>query len=387
MDGRLDRPFNDATVRHELHALAKVPRFEELVSILRETKHAVPAPIHVLKGPLSFVVDSRGDPRAPRATAQYAFTSDLAAGRQRLILRARGEATVVRAGGRFIEHTGTLVLKEVSLELPHIDIGRTAKVGYDKRIKTDEGPAAASSPSRKTARSLPLRARLLLKTEKPLLLFSNLVKNPVPVALDLAATFPPGAAGGKIEVQRFEVELFRRDAVVEHFHVALSSGSKVGALDGLVSYKSPKAAISILILGTTEKPRIELTSDPPMKREDIIALLIFGKSPYDLDSEQATSVSNTETGLTSRAFGLASLYLFGSTPIERVGYDPATKTTLVSVRLPGGANLTLGSDFDQNRQVSVRKSLAPHWAIQSEISDQGRQSKAVATFLEWFQRY
>ncbi len=387
VEGRLDRPFKDASVRHELHVAAKVPRFEDLVGFLRETKYAVPAPIHVLKGPLSFVIDSRGDPRAARATARYAFSSDLAAGRQRLILRANGGVAAVRARGRSFEHEGTLLFKEVALELPHIDIGRTTKIVYDKRIRTDESPPGASSASWRAAGVLPLRARLLLKTEKPLILFSNLVKDPVPVALDLAATFPPGAASGTVSVRRFEVELFRRDAALEHLNVALSSGSKVGALEGLVSYKTPKAAISILILGTTEKPRIELTSVPPMKREDIIALLIFGKSPDDLDPEQAASVSNTETGLASRAFGLASLYLFGATPIERVGYDPATKTTSVSFRLPGGANLTVGSDFDQSRQLSVRKPLAPHWAIQSEISDQGQKSKAVATFLEWFQRY
>jgi hypothetical protein len=124
-----------------------------------------------------------------------------------------------------------------------------------------------------------------------------------------------------------------------------------------------------------------------MKREDIISLLIFGKSPDELDPEQTASVSNTETALENRAFGLASLYLFGATPIEHVGYDSATKTTSVRLRLPGGANLTLGSDFDMNRQLTVRKPLAPHWAIQSEFTDQGQQSKVATTFLEWFNRY
>ena len=124
-----------------------------------------------------------------------------------------------------------------------------------------------------------------------------------------------------------------------------------------------------------------------MKREDILALLIFGKSPDELDPEQTASVGNTETALENRAFGLASLYLFGATPVEHVGYDSATRTASVKLRLPGGANLTLGSDFDQSRQLSVRKSLSAHWALQTEVTDQGQQGRAATTFLEWFNRY
>jgi hypothetical protein len=388
VEGRLDRPFAAASLRHELRASAKAARFEDLVAALRDTKYAVPAPLHVLKGPLSLSVDSRGDPRSPKTAAHYDVSSDLSAGRQRLTLRAQGTVTsAAGARGRSFEHAGELILKDVAIELPHIDIGRTAKVVYDKRITTADALPEVSTATWRRARFLSLHAKLAVKTEKPLILFLNLVKDPVPVALDLTAAYPPGTASGTVAIKRFKVELFRRDAALEHLNVYLSSNSKEGALEGLVSYQSPKAAINILILGTTEKPRIELTSVPPMKREDIIALLIFGKSPDDLDPEQAVSVSNTETGLASRAFGLASLYFFGATPIERVGYDPATKTTSVSFRLPGGANLTVGSDFEQSRQISVRKTLAPHWAIQSEISDQGQENKAVATFLEWFRRY
>jgi len=190
-----------------------------------------------------------------------------------------------------------------------------------------------------------------------------------------------------VRVRTFDVELFRRSATIDHLNVYLSSGTRAASLEGLVVYKTPSVVINILILGTTEKPRVELTSVPPLKREDIIGLLIFGKSPAELDPEQSASVSNTQSALESRAFGLVSLYLFGATPIEHVAYDSATRTTSVKLRLPGGANLTLGSDFDQSRQLSVRKSLAPHWAIQSEISDQGQQSRAATTFLEWFNRY
>lgn len=391
--GRVDRPLKDAAVSHELHAAVKVARFQDLVAFLRETKYAAPAPIHVLNGPLSLALESRGDPRSARAAAHYAFSCDLAGTRQRLVLRAAGDVAAVNAWtpARSFEHAGELILKEVALEVPRLDIVHTPKVFVDKRIKTGEAePAPAArkeSALPENPRPLPFRGSLLVKTEKPLILFSNLAKDPVPLALDLILTYPPAAVAGRAAVQRFDLELFRRNATVDHLNVALSPGSKFGALEGLVLYKTPAVEIRILVLGTTEKPRIELTSVPPLKREDIIALLIFGKSPDELDPEQTASVSNTQTALESRAFGLASLYLFGATPIEHVGYDSATKTTTVKLRLPGGVNLTLGSDFDQSRQLTVRKPLAPHWAIQSEVTDQGQQGKAATTFLEWFNRY
>jgi len=389
--GRQGRPLKEAAVSHELHAGAKAERFEELVAYLHDTKYSVPAPIHVLKGPLALSVESRGDTLGKRLALTYAFSSDLAGPRQRLILRAKGELAAMNAfePGRSFEHDGELLLKEVALELPRLEIGRAPKVTSDKRIKlVDDKPAAAARAAGTPGAAPPIRARLVVKTEKPVLLFSNLAKDPVPIALDLVATYPPGAAAGLVSVRTFNVELFRRNATVDHLNVNLTEGSKVGELEGLIRYKTPDADIRIVILGTTEKPIIEFLSVPPMKREDVISLLIFGKSPDELDPDQTASVSNTETALESRAFGLASLYFFGTTPIEHVGYDSATKTTLVKLRLPGGANLTLGADTSQNRQVTVRKPLAPHWAIQSEFTDQGsQQTKAAATFLEWFNRY
>lgn len=382
--GSLDRPLSDAAVSHELRASAALPRFEQLAAFLRDTSWAVPAPIHVLTGPLSASISSRGDTRAKRVEFLYELSSRLGGRRQRLVAGAKGVLTAVDAllPARSFEHEGTLTLNEVALELPRLDVGPAPKVSADKRIKPP--PRASAAAHRPLP---PLRGTLAVRTVKPLILFSNLAKDPVPVALDLTAFYPPAGAFGLISVKRFGVELFRRNAVIDHLDVRLSSGSRVGELEGLVLYQAPGAAVKIRVHGTTEKPRVEFTSVPPLKREEIIALLIFGKSPDELDPEQSASVSNTESALQSRAFGLASLYLFGATPIEHVGYDAATKTTSVRLRLPGGANLTLGGDFDQSRQLSVRKALAPHWAIQSEVTGQADETSAAATFLEWFNRY
>jgi len=389
VEGRVDRPLADLALRHDARLRFRAS-FEKIVAVLRETRYAVPAPVHVLAGPVVLILESRGDPRASRQSVRYELTTDLAGVRQRLAVLASGVLTTTAAKGkqRSFDHGGELLLKEVALELPRLEVGPAPKIAIDRRIATAFSPNLAVSTAPAAAPPpFPLRSRLAIRTEKPALLFSNLAKDPVPVALDLVATHSPAAVSGVVGIRSFGVELFRRSATVDHLKVTVSSFSRIAALEGLVVYRAARAVINIAILGTTARPRVELSSVPPLKREDIIGLLVFGKNPDELDPDQTASVANTETALESRAFGLASLYLFGSTPIEHVGYDSASKTASVKVRLPGGANLTIGSDFDQSRQLSLRKPLAPHWAIQSEITEQGPQSRAAMTFLEWFNRY
>ena len=113
-----------------------------------------------------------------------------------------------------------------------------------------------------------------------------------------------------------------------------------------------------------------------MDRDQIIALLVFGKSPSELDLDESESVGNTQTALESKAFGLASLYLFGATPIERVAYDSATGTYSVRLRLPGGANLQrLIGIVDRRPQTAAKASRV---AVQHRCSVGPNESRPVA---------
>ena len=122
-----------------------------------------------------------------------------------------------------------------------------------------------------------------------------------------------------------------------------------------------------------------------MSQADIVAMLLFGKSPEQLDSDQQSSAANAQTAAANSAFGLASLYLLASTPVEYVGYDPASRTYTVKFRLPGGATLQMGSD-DQSRGVQLRKRISSHLAVQTELTSTQTQGDIVTTLLEWYGR-
>ncbi|UPT72625.1 MAG: translocation/assembly module TamB [Elusimicrobiota bacterium] len=388
--GRLDRPLSEARLSHRVRATVDEARYEDVLARLKDGDWAIPAPFNALQGTFSAEAESGGDPRSARPEAAYRVSVRLAGGRQ--LLRARAEGTVSarrrRGAPLELEHEGTLTLEDAALDLPRLEAGAPPRVFSDPRIRrrSREAAAAAARPARRGS-APSLRWRMAVRTVKPVTVHSNLAATPVPVAMALTLAGPPSSASGGLFMKPFRVELFRRTASVRHLHVAVSSAAGGHGLDGVVVYEAPRARVTIRLLGTTERPRVELTSEPPLKREDIIALLIFNKTPEELDPEQSASVGNTESALESRAFGLASLYLFGATPVEHVGYDTASRTTTVKLRLPGGASLALGSDFDQSRELRLRKTLAPHWALESEVTDQGRENRAATTFLEWFNRY
>lgn len=385
--GRVSGLLGDgASLAHEASVEVDAPRFEELVVRAAGTRWAAPAPFHVLKGPVSARAAFRGDPRSRERRVDWSASADLASRRQRLKAKAWGAVRAAGPGGpaRRLEGEATLRLSDAAFELPRLDIRALPQPVVDRRIR----PAGSAVPERAGAGP---RWRLRVLTERPVRLLSNLASDPVPVSLDLALGSPPALASGTVTVGRFGARLFRRSAQLERLRLLLAPGGGSPELDGLVRCRAAEADIRILLLGTAQKPRIELESDPPMERDEIIALLVYGKSPSELDLDEAQSVGNTRTALESKAFGLASLYLFGTTPIETVTYDAASRAYAVKFRLPGAASMELSSDFSSTRELRLRKLLAPHWVVQSELQSRrletGQESGAGAAWLEWFDRY
>jgi hypothetical protein len=380
--------WSKARVEQRLDADLSIPRFEDLAAFLAGGPLAVPAPLDALKGTLRAELSARGRPGSNRIDFDAKAGGDLSGGRQKLRFHvaAGGAASGPASGRPAVRADVAATLEDVAVQLPHLDALRMPKLSLDPRIKSAAAKppeASASAPSSTSAVVLDLT----LGTTRPILLYTDLAKSPVPVALDLRLKSPPGLASGVVALKSFDVEFFRRRAVVDHLTLTLRPGSKAAELDGLVKYKADEALISIRLLGSTEKPRVVFESDPPLSQNEIVALLLFGKSPDELDADQAASVANAQTAMSDKAFGLASLYLFASTPIQFVGYDPASKSYTMKFRIPGGETLALSSDFDATRTVQLRRRLSRHFAVAAEAVNSQTRGNGVVTFLEWFTRY
>lgn len=394
--GRLGDIPRSLTSRHKIAASLDVAKFQDLVTYLEGTRYAIPAPLHVMTGPVRVTLDSKGDTTKPDQVFVYKASTDLSSGKQKLVARVDGRliARQLFTPGRKLEDKTDVVLKDVALELPYLKVGAVPPLTVDSRIRTGEEKMDRRAEKRQaqedatvrpsTASAVDYVARI--RTDNPVKLLSNLNPQPIPIALDLSMT--PAGMNGTIAIQSFDAELFKKKGHVDHLSLKPAPGARAMDLDGLIQFSEDEADIALKLLGSTEKPRVIFESEPPMDQQAIIALLLFGKSPDDLDPDQNATVSNSQSAMANGAFGLASLYLFASTPIQYVGYDPATQTYAIKFSLPGGASLEVGSGADQSKHLTLRKRLARHWVLQTEVSrDEEQRRNAVTTFLEWFQRY
>ncbi len=389
--GRASR-LQNLDISHKLDLVLSVGRFEDLAAYLARTQYSVPAPFNVFRGPLTVSLKGSGDSRKDPQDFEYALVSGLAAGRQALKFKVDGKVSAygLWTPGRSFKDEEDVVLQEIALQLPRIDIKGMAAFMPDSRIKSGpELDKAALARGRESGQpvksSASFRSEIHVKTVKPAILYSNLAKDPIPVSLDLNIKIPKAGMEGTAEIRPFRAEIFRRVASVDHVRFTGRAGSPVMDLDGLVVYKTAEAKIFIRLLGTAQKPQVRFESDPPRNQADIMAMLLFGKSPSELDSDQQSSAANAQTAVANSAFGLASLYLLASTPVEYVGYDPVSRAYTVKLRLPGGATLQVGSD-GLSTGVQLRKRIASNLAIQTELTNTQTQGNIVTTLLEWYGR-
>jgi hypothetical protein len=396
IDGRLEAALSgrtsrltDAAIKEKGDFELKVARFDDLVKFLSGTAYAVPAPLAELGGPLRLEVHSRGERGLDAQDVRYALNTDLRGRRQRLKMSVDGTLAVSRLAEpeRAFKNSASVDLQDIALQMPALSVKGMPSVARDARIRLSSPNAAAVSGASAFFSTGAFVSEVRVRTSKPVVIYSNLTTTPMPVAIELTAAGPPAALAGVVAFQSFSVKFFRREAVVDHFRFSWAPGSKAIAIDGLVTYRTPDATVNIRLSGTTAKPQVDFESNPPYSRQEIIALLLFGTAPDELDPDQLTTVANTQTAVSKDAFGLTSLYLFASTPIEFVGYDPIARAYTMKFRLPGGMSLSVGSSAALTENLTLRKRLAAHWAVETEAGRSDVQGNVVTTLLEWFNRY
>jgi len=386
------------SLRYGFHADIDVKKFEEFVRRLKNTPLAVPAPLHVLQGPIHLTVDSDPEVRGVLQKVTFQLMTELQSRRQKFISSGTGEVSLLDPfkPSQQIRLQAKVDLNEIKIELPYLKPQDSPHLSVDKRIranisrKMEPDSAFSSVPIAKPKESVghSVQYRVDVNTpQKPIILLSNLAKDPIPLRLNMRFTSDENPSG-QIQVEKTRLEIFHQIAEVEYVKLIKHSDSKFTGLTGLITYKRPEVLVKIILAGTLEKPTVNFESEPPLKKDQIIALLLFGKSPSQLDSDQQATVGQIGPALASGSFGLASLYLLGSTPIDYVGYDPATQSYAIRFRLPHGATLQVGSDLSESATLSLRKRLSPHWMIETEFKRElEAQQSRITTFIDWFRQF
>jgi hypothetical protein len=238
---------------------------------------------------------------------------------------------------------------------------------------------------------MPVEWSATITNEQPIRISTNLLKNAVPLAVNLKLG-SKNPMEGFVEVLPMPINIFSKKADVQSIKVSFLPRSKVMQLNGVVVNKTSEVEIRILLLGSTEKPRVEFESDPPLDRDQIVSVLLFNKSLAEVQKQvitddEAQSSSNVSQAMSDGAFGLFSLFFLSSTPIQSVGYDAASQSYNIRFKLGDKTTLGLGSNFGNKREVSLRRSLGGPWAIRTELTQEQEKPNVLLTMLEWFKRF
>ncbi|KHD87585.1 MAG: hypothetical protein OM95_13405 [Bdellovibrio sp. ArHS] len=366
-----------------LQALLKVPALENWQRLLVKSAYSLPAPLHVLKGDLQLQIE--GPPTEVLSKlfdVNASLTTNLTSPRQALKTTSQLQLTADFRKPLFTLQ-GDIGLTEVTFELPYLGFETPPQFKPDARFVKQPtlAPRSPKAPSSFAIQNLHIHT-----DATPVRLRTRLLEEPIPLHINYKLR-DSKSLSGTVSVGKMNVEIFKKKAAVDRFILKKYPDSTVQDLDGLLIHRTSEVKIEILIVGTTEKPRIELLSDPPLSRQQIISILLFNKSLQQLADEDKNTAGQLDQALLSEAFGLASLFLLSSTPIESVYFDPRTQSYTARVRLDDQTSVSLGSNFETSQQFTVRRRLGGPWSLSTELKQSDNTEDVITTLIEWFKRF
>ena len=388
--GKLSNFPEEAKMLTKVDGGLKIARFQDLVKMLQtRPEWAIPEPLNSLSGEVS--LDLRGEGKLPWEMKVFPMQvkTRLSSSNQKLDVDAAGEfalATQPRGAQSLLKVR--VALSDVTIQLPTLDLQAPPRIVPDARIR-DLSVARKTEEDHETASSF--QYRFEVKTAKPIKFISNLAQAPIPLSLDVVAESDKPTVV-KLDILQFPLELFRRKAEVEHFRVRTGNEGEMN-LDGTIRITYTDYVIQILVLGTADSPDIKFLSTPPLSQNQLIAVLLFGKTMDQLEAGQLESVDNARAAAASSAISLASMYLLASTPIESIGYNPGNGQFSAKVRLASGMSLDVGASTQRVERLGLRKRLGTNWSINTYLNDPFRTNndttarRAAEAYLEWNKRY
>lgn len=360
-----------------------IERFERVVVGLAGTPFAVPQPLAQLGGKIAVEASGETNPAKKTGHVPVSLSFDLTGDRQRLALRWRGNVSGdLDASPPRLHVEGDAELEEVTLALPELQLEQMPPLTPDRRFVPSKKPAP-----REPGLLFTYDVRVRTRSPGALRLISSLGPDLVPLSLDLRARPEPGVEGS-LSTGGFNVRLFRKQVEVRQLRLARNVSTGSWEVDGRFFMRHADYQIEAVVVGPVEHPQLRLFSIPPLRQDQILALLVFGRPLEELGTEESVSVGSAEAALADGALNLVSIFALASTPIESVNYDPRTGRALAKVRLADGTTLAVGSEGRDIERLGIRQRIAAEWYIQTYLESLNNwERRSVSALLEWIKRY
>ncbi len=363
----------------------EVPRFQKVVALLDDSPFAVPAPFNALSGSVGVQLQAQPE-GSTKLKLPLSLKTDLRSARQALKLDGKGMFAIDWGAELSGKLELDLVVLEGKFEAPPLSLTGVPSILPDSRIHPRQVPEA-TGPDR-FAFSYVLRIRTADKAR--VYVANNLLPQPLPLGFDFNIQ-SEAPFTGTLTVHPVRVMLFRREARVRQLHFSwVPTGKKADVVElrGRIDVNYPDYSVNVGVTGTSDRPRISLGSSPPLTRQEIIALLLFGDE--SLGSEQQNSVSSFDAAVAQRSLGLAALYILARTPIQSISFDPRTQAVTANVRVGQNTTVNLTGGSQGNKRVGFSRRIGKNWAVTTEVplgDSTGSGPSGISGFLEWFNRF
>lgn len=358
--------------------------FQKIRKELKAFKIIIPAPFHVLRGKIGvdlacqrskdkarfdFPIELRGRLSSPNQYLDWTTTG---------IVSWFPEARVPKPA-LGLELTSTV--NKGKLQLPKLDIRSLPQLLSNSHFTAGKLKVEPSV----------VDYRLQIETKKePLFISSNLAKTLIPLTGRVVIqSHQPLAAD--INVGNVSLELFRRKAYLEYLHFDLNRSSTVAKVGGSLKIPSPDYLVLVTLSGTTDSPQVILSSEPPLPEAEVVSVLLYGSPSRESSLSSADDVQNTQSVLLSRSINLLSLYVFASTPIQRIDFNPDKSEVAAAIKAGDRITISLGAAPTQSQTTGtlrVRRKISKSWSVVTELNSGGPKNASSGTaWLEWSKRY
>ncbi|MBC7397031.1 MAG: translocation/assembly module TamB domain-containing protein [Bdellovibrionales bacterium] len=370
-----------------------LPKFQTLVQSLRRTNSAVPAPFASMDGSVHLRVGNEDG--AFKDTLPISFASNLDSKEQTLKTDSKGSVVFSPPPKKMVVQ-GTTQIQSFRFTLPDLDILAPAP-----GLKTDARIISVHQTSTQVMlKKNDFNLQVVQKEHEPsnmelnwkirtspsgIQIFYPILKPyaPVEVSWDIA-----DEKSGEIKILPFTIEFLNRKAKVENLRYYINPDDPTFHYEGRIVVPKTEYTIYIDIIQDGEKPKIQMTSSPPLAESDIISVLLFNQTSAELDTSDTSSVASTQSAVANRALGIFTILTLSSTPVEAVNFNAATGVYSARVKLGQGLTATVGTDWDKSQEVALRKRLGRNFVLSTVFqTDQNTNAQTTKTLIEWFRRY
>jgi hypothetical protein len=270
-----------------------------------------------------------------------------------------------------------IVIGDVTLVLPYIDT-RSLPPQFlpDSRINR------RTSKTKPKPQANPIEFDLRLKTtaDKPITLKSNLVDEPIRLALaiDLLRSQLQKAF---IQVLPLKTTIFRRPLVLEELTITLFPEQEA-FLKGTLHFRFPEYLVTLDFEGPSSNVQTQLKSSPPLPLDDIYSVLLFGRPMMDLDDSARDDAGRGARMLSQGLLSLTTLYFFAGTPVQSLGYNPDRGQVEAQFGIGKNSSLRLSGGGNQgDRAVGIRRSLGAGWFIDTSVNQNTQEGSQTETIM------